>query len=177
MKTVKYSLLLLGGLGLVFGTAIFFGAPLLVRFVLGPAFRDSVPVLRVFSLYIPLIALTTVIIFQLLLPNQLDNQFNFVNTTSGLVGIGAAFLLAPRFRAVGIAWSAVASQAYMLLAFAVVLARARLNPFSLTAKLPARAPSVGDLAAVSGLEVPVDFLGADSEPELPAQKRLVEEQS
>jgi PST family polysaccharide transporter len=176
MKTVKYSLLLLGGLGLVFGAAIFFGAPLLVRFVLGPAFRDAVPVLRVFSLYIPFIALTTVIIFQLLLPNQLDNQFNFVNTTSGVVGIAAAFLLAPRFEAVGIAWAAVASQAYMLVAFVVVLGRAGLNPFALTSKVPAGAPSVSDLAAVSGLEEPVEFLGTDSEPELLAQRRLVEEQ-
>jgi PST family polysaccharide transporter len=176
MKTVKYSLLLLGGLGLIFGATIFLGAPLLVRFVLGPAFRDSVPVLRVFSLYIPMIALTTVIIFQLLLPNQLDNQFNFVNTTSGLVGIGAAFLLAPRFEAVGIAWSAVASQAYMLVAFVVVLGRAGLNPFALTSKVRAGAPGLSDLAAVSGLEEPVEFLGTDSELELLAQKRFVEEQ-
>jgi polysaccharide transporter, PST family len=167
MKTVKVSLFLLGGLGLVFGLAIYLGAPLLVRFVLGPAFRDSVPVLRVFALYIPLVALSTVVIFQLLLPNQLDNQFNFVNSTSGVLGIVVAFLLAQRFQAVGIAWSAVAAQVYTLIAFAVVLGRAGLNPFSLGATTFARAPSVGDLAAVSGLdhqEVPVEFLLAQPEP-------------
>jgi PST family polysaccharide transporter len=106
------------------------GAPLLVHLILGPAFRDSVPVLRVFALWIPLIALCTVMIFQLLLPNQLDNQFNFVNFTAGLLGIVAALLLAPRFRAVGIAWSAVAAQLYTLIAFTVVLGRAGLNPFA-----------------------------------------------
>ena len=107
MKTVKYSLLLLGGLGMIFGLAIYLGAPLLVRFVLGPAFRDSVPVLRVFSMWIPMIALTTVMIFQLLLPNQLDTQFNFVNYSAGGLGILVAFLLVPRMAAVGIAWAAV----------------------------------------------------------------------
>ncbi len=91
MKTVKYSLLLLGGLGMIFGLAIYLGAPLLVRFVLGPAFRDSVPVLRVFSMWIPMIALTTVMIFQLLLPNQLDTQFNFVNYSAGGLGIAGCF--------------------------------------------------------------------------------------
>ena len=72
----------------------------------------------------------TVITFQLLLPNQLDNQFNFVNFTAGLLGIVAALLLAPKFEGIGIAWSAVAAQLYTLIAFSVVLKRAGLNPFA-----------------------------------------------
>jgi len=130
MKTVRLSLLLLGVLGSAFGVAIFFAAPLLVHVVLGPDFQDSVPALRVFALWIPLIALSTVIIFQLLLPNHLDNQFNLVTFSAGLVGIGAALLLAPRFHAVGIAWSVVAAQGYTLVAFSIVIARAGLNPFA-----------------------------------------------
>jgi PST family polysaccharide transporter len=137
MKTVRHSLLLLGGLGLVFGVAIFMEAPLLVHFVLGPAFQESVPVLRVFSLWIPLIALCTVMIFQLLLPNQLDNQFNFVNFTAGLLGIVAALLLAPKLGAIGIAWSAVVAQLYTLIAFSFVLVRAGLNPFAASPPNPA----------------------------------------
>jgi PST family polysaccharide transporter len=150
MKTVRLSLLFLGGLGLVLGLAMFMGAPLLVHLVLGPAFRDSVPVLRVFALWIPLIALSTVMIFQLLLPNQLDNQFNFVNFTAGLLGIAAALLLAPRFRAVGIAWSAVAAQLYTLIAFSVVLGRAGLNPFAHAANPSARARRTRDRARAEG---------------------------
>jgi polysaccharide transporter, PST family len=130
MKTVRMSLVFLGGLGLVFGMAIFFGAPLLVHFVLGRGFEASVLVLRVFALWIPLTALVTLMTFQLLLPHQLDNQFNFVNITAALVGIAAAALLAPRFRAAGIAWSAVIAQAYTVLAFCIVLVRAKLNPFA-----------------------------------------------
>ncbi len=175
MKTVKYSLLLLGGLGMIFGAAIYLGAPLLVRFVLGPAFRESVPVLRVFSLYIPLIALTTVIIFQLLLPNQLDKQFNFVNYSAGALGILVAFLLVPKMAAVGIAWSAVTSQVYTLVAFIIVLWRAGLNPFSRTATTRAGAPRITDLAVVTGMdldEAPVEFLLTEPEPVV--QKGYVE---
>jgi polysaccharide transporter, PST family len=140
LRTVRLSLLFLGGLGAFFGLAIFFGAPLLVHLVLGPAFQEAVPVLRVFSLWIPLIALTTVIIFQLLLPNHLDNQFNFVNVTAGLLGIGASLLLAPRFGAIGIAWAAVSAQTYTLAAFAFILWRAGLNPFAPAAPAADRPP-------------------------------------
>jgi O-antigen/teichoic acid export membrane protein len=103
---------------------------LLVHLALGPAFKNSVPVLRVFSLWIPLIAFCTVMIFQLLLPNHLDRQFNFVNVTAALLGIVATLLLAPRYKALGVAWSAVAVQLYTLLAFSLVAWRAGLNPFA-----------------------------------------------
>src|SRR3984957_4346866 len=173
MKTVKYNLLLLGGLGMIFGLAIFLGAPLLVHFVLGPRFGDSVPVLRVFSLWIPMIALTTVMIFQLLLPNQLDTQFNFVNYSAGALGILVAFLLVPRMAAVGIAWAAVISQGYTLVAFIFVLWRAGLNPFA--ASVAGRAPSLSDLAVVSGMdheEAPIEFMM--SEPESVVHKGAIE---
>jgi PST family polysaccharide transporter len=143
MKTVRLSLLFLGGLGLAFGLVIFLGAPLMVRLALGPAFEAAIPVLRVFSLWIPLTGLCTVITFQLILPGKLDNQFNFVNFTAALVNIFAAFLLAPRSGAVGIAWSAVIGQTYTLLAFAVVLWRAGLNPFPLSTPTTVRPHPVG----------------------------------
>jgi PST family polysaccharide transporter len=131
LKTVRLSLLFLGGLGVVFGLAIFISAPLLVHLALGSAFADAIPVLRVFSVWIPLTGLCTVITFQLILPGQLDSQFNLVNFTAALVNIFAALLLAPRSGAIGIAWSAVIGQIYTLLAFTVVLWRAGLNPFPL----------------------------------------------
>ncbi len=160
MKTVRRSMLFLGCLGLVLGTALFLGAPLLVHVVLGPAFQNSIPALRVFSFWIPLVALTTVIIFQLLLPNQLDAQFNVVTVTASIVSIGAAFLLAPRLQAAGIAWSAVAAQLYMLLAFIVVLWRAGLNPFA------RQGPTLPVVSPTPDLSVPYP---AD---ELPADPKL-----
>jgi PST family polysaccharide transporter len=134
MKMVRLSLFFLGGLGLLLGLILFFSAPLLVHFVLGEAFRGSVAPLRVFSLWIPLVALSTVLTFQLLLPNQLDYQFNAVIVTAGLLGFGCALLLAPVYQAAGIAWSAVISQFYSLIAFAIILTRAGLNPFAFSVK-------------------------------------------
>jgi PST family polysaccharide transporter len=130
MKMVRLSLFFLGGLGLLFGLILFFSAPLLVHVVLGDAFRGSVTALHVFSLWIPLVALSTVLTFQLLLPNQLDYQFNAVIVTAGLLGFGSALLLAPTYQAAGIAWSAVIGQLYSLIAFSIILTRAGLNPFT-----------------------------------------------
>jgi PST family polysaccharide transporter len=138
MRTVRFSLLFLGGLSSAFGLALFLGAPWLVHVILGSAFHDSVPVLRVFALWIPLIAVTTVMTFQLLLPRQMDYQFNLVTFTAGLLGLGGALLLAPKFQAVGIAWSVVAAQLYTLIVFSVLLARAGLNPFALSHRTRAR---------------------------------------
>ena len=148
MKTVRLSLLCLGSVGLVFGAVIYLAAPLMVRLVLGSQYTGSVPVLQVFALWIPLTALATVLTFQLLLPNRLDGPFNFVNLTAGIVGVATALLLAPRFRAVGIAWSAVIVQLYTLLAFFVILARARLNPCARSAPTSARPPLPARLTPV-----------------------------
>ena len=137
MKMVRFSLFLLGGLGLLFGAMLFLGAPLFVHVVLGSAFKGSVAALRVFSLWIPLVALCTVLTFQLLLPNQLDYQFNAVIFTAALLSFGSALMLAPTLHAVGIAWSAVGAQLYTLVAFSIVLVRAGLNPFALSARAPA----------------------------------------
>jgi PST family polysaccharide transporter len=143
LRTVRLSLFFLGALGVLFGAAIFLGAPLLVQLALGPDFHDAVPVLRVFSLWIPLTGLCTVVTFQLILPSQLDNQFNIVNFTAALVNILAALLLGPRYGAIGIAWSAVIGQIYTLLAFAVILGRAGLNPFPLSMVTAVRPRPVG----------------------------------
>jgi polysaccharide transporter, PST family len=128
LNTVRLSLFFLGLLGLVFSLAMFLGAPLLVHLVLGSAFENSVPVLRVFAFWIPLVARSTVLSFQVLLPNHLDNQFNLATLTSALVTIAAAVLLAPSFGAVGIAWSAVIAQLYTLIAYSIRAWRAGFNP-------------------------------------------------
>jgi PST family polysaccharide transporter len=127
----------------LFGGAIFLGAPLLVRLALGSDFHDAVPILRVFSLWIPLTGLSTVVTFQLILPSQLDRQFNIVNFTAALVNIFAALLLGPPYGAIGIAWSAVIGQIYTLSAFAVILWRANLNPFPLSMVTAFRRRSLG----------------------------------
>jgi O-antigen/teichoic acid export membrane protein len=69
-------------------------------------------------------------IFQLLLPHHLDKQFNSVNLTAAVLGIVSTLLLAPRYEALGVAWSVVAVQLYTLLAFSFVAWRAGLNPFA-----------------------------------------------
>jgi len=79
-----------------------------------------------------------------------------VNFTAALVNIFTALLLGPPYGAVGVAWSAVIGQMYTLLAFAVIVWRAGLNPFPFftvtavrphsagLAPIPARATEIHD---------------------------------
>jgi hypothetical protein len=66
----------------------------------------------------------------------MEYPFNVVTFTAGLLSLGGALLLAPKFQAVGIAWSVVAAQLYTFIAFCFVLARAGLNPFALSVHAP-----------------------------------------
>jgi PST family polysaccharide transporter len=168
-RTVRLSLLSLGSVGLVFGMVIFLAAPQMVHIVLGPDYPQTIPVLRVFALWIPLTAIATVLTFQVLLPNQLDAPFNFVNLTAGIVGIVAALILAPRFQAVGIAWSAVLVQMYTLLAFFVILVRARLNPCQRSLTQQPRPPRSARLVPVLSAATP--GAAAHEEPALPYPRR------
>ena len=156
-------------MGLVFGMVIFLAAPQMVHIVLGPDYPQTIPVLRVFALWIPLTAIATVLTFQVLLPNRLDAPFNFVNLTAGIVGIVAALVLAPRFQAVGIAWSAVLVQVYTLLAFFVILVRARLNPCQPSLTQHPRPPRSARLVPV--LSAATQGAAAHEEPTLPYPRR------
>ena len=84
--------------------------------------------------------------FQLILPGQLDSQFNIVNFTAALVNIFAALLLGPPYGGVGVAWSAVICQIYTLFAFAVIVWRAGLNPFPSSSMVTAVRPRPEGLA-------------------------------
>ena len=164
LRTVRLSFVFLGALGLLAGMMIFFGAPLLVHFILGRNFQDTIPALRVFAFWIPLCALTTVATFQLLLPNQLDKQFNIVNFSAVSLNIVAALFLAPRFGAVGIAASSVISQSYTLVAFAIVLARAGLNPFASTATSAVHATCFAERCNNQELELLLHERLSEAEP-------------
>ena len=58
-RAARTSVWLMLGVGLSAGSLLFFGAPLLVKLLLGAGFEGAVPVLRILALLPPLIALST----------------------------------------------------------------------------------------------------------------------
>jgi PST family polysaccharide transporter len=129
LRMVRKSLALLGVLSSIFGLSLIFGAPVIVRLVLGAAFMPAVPVLRVLGVLVPLQALCDVISFQWMLPLRLDRQFNLVILTSGIGAVAMGILLAPPMGALGVAIAVTIAQMYALIAILIVLRRRGLSPF------------------------------------------------
>jgi PST family polysaccharide transporter len=127
-RTVRRSLLFLGGLSVLFGVALTVGAPFLVTFVLGPAFQPAIPVLRVFGLLVPIQALCTVVSTQWMLPLGLDRQVSFIVLTAGAVNVTAGILLSMRSGALGMAVAVTLAQLYTAFALEIALRQRGLSP-------------------------------------------------
>jgi polysaccharide transporter, PST family len=128
VATVRRSLLFLGGLSLLFGLVLILGAPLLVKFFLGPAFEPAVPILRIFGLLVPVQALCTVVSTQWMLPLGLDRQVSLVVLTTGVLNVSLGIVLSIKAGAFGMAIAVTVAQVYSLFAFWFTLHRRRIDP-------------------------------------------------
>ncbi|MGI6285997.1 oligosaccharide flippase family protein [Neomoorella humiferrea] len=123
------SLLFMGGLGFILSALIIVTAPTIVKILLGPGFEGSIPVLRLLSLLIPLIALSNVLGIQWMVPLGLDRTFNIIIMTAGLINLALAFLFAPRFGPMGMGEAVVLSETFVTSSMFLVLWKKKLNPF------------------------------------------------
>lgn len=108
---VRLSLVLVCGLGTVLGIAAAVGAPHLVRLFLGQGYEAAVPVLRVLALLLPIVSLGTVLGIHWALPMGFDRPFYGLVIAAGALNVVMAYLLAPRFGALGMAISVVLADA------------------------------------------------------------------
>ncbi len=129
-KVTRYTLYLVGTGSVCMGLVLWFGAPLIVRIILGPHFSESDSVLRILSLRAPLIAWTNILGFQWLLVLGLERQFQKITVAALILNTLLATVLAPRFSYNGMAWAVLLSQAVAALGIFLVLQRKKLNPFS-----------------------------------------------
>ena len=129
-KVTRFTFYLVGTGSVLLGLILWFGAPLIIRVILGPHFAQSEGVLRVLSLRAPLIAWTNILGFQWLLVLGMERQFQKVTLAALFLNTLLATLLAPRFSYQGMAWAVVASQTLCAIGIFVVLNKRQLNPFS-----------------------------------------------
>lgn len=124
----RVSFVVMGSGGVLMGTAIALLAPLLVRLILGHSYGPAIPVLRILALLPPLIALSNVFGIQWMLPLGMDRSFNAIIITAGAINIGLAVLLAPAYRASGMAWSVVCAETFVTAGIYVMLRWHRADP-------------------------------------------------
>lgn len=109
---------------------LWFGAPLIVRLILGHSFEPSAGVLQILSLRAPLVAWTNILGFQWLLVLGLEREFQWITVAAMVLNVALAAALAPSFSYRGMAWAVLVSQSAAALGILLVLQKRKLNPFA-----------------------------------------------
>jgi PST family polysaccharide transporter len=109
----------LGGLS---GAAVLIMAPWLVRIVFGPGYESAVAPLRILALLLPLLATSSGVVMQRMLPAARDRVLVAVTLAAGVLNVALATVLVPRLGAVGMAVSVVVTETVVMVS---VLALAR----------------------------------------------------
>ena len=129
-RYVRVLLVGMGGGGALIGLLLFVFAPQVVSVILGAGFSPAVPALRILAALPFLASLSQVLGIQWMLPHGLDRPLVAIVLTAGMVSLGLALLLAPRFAHIGMAWAAVASEAFVTMTCYAVLRLRNLDPFN-----------------------------------------------
>jgi PST family polysaccharide transporter len=108
----------------------FIAAPLITRVVLGPAYGPAIPVMRVLSLLLPAIAVSTVLGIQWMLPLGMEAVYNKIIILAGLLNLTLALCWASRWQQMGMACAVVVSEYLVTIAVCIVLVRRKISPFT-----------------------------------------------
>ena len=127
--TAFVAMRLMMGIGAAVGLLLFFGAPMLVRVVLGPGFEGSVLVLRVLALLPPLVALSGAFGAQWMLALRLDHELSRIILTAGVMNIVLSLTLGSWFQQVGAAVGLALAEAFVACATFSVLWHRKLDPW------------------------------------------------
>jgi PST family polysaccharide transporter len=120
---VRASLRVVGAAGLGIGLVTFFGAPLLVQFLLGPGYEQAIPLMRVLALLPPLVAIDTVLGLHWAVPLGQERPFVAAVVGGGLLNVGLAIALAPRWAGAGVVWAILVGEFLIVLLLARRYAR------------------------------------------------------
>jgi polysaccharide transporter, PST family len=128
-KTVRLSIRILLVAGASIGIVLFLAAPLLVMILLGSGFAQTVPVLRVFALLPPCVALSSALGSQWMLTLRLDRQLNRIILSSCAFSILCSLLSGRLYGAIGVAASVVLAELLVIALILAVLRRRGLEPW------------------------------------------------
>jgi PST family polysaccharide transporter len=129
VRLMKRSFLFLVTFGALMSLFLFVAAPVLTSTLLGPDYQTAASILRILAALPLLIALTNVFGVQWMLALRLDRQFNIVVTTTALLNLLLAILLAPRWDAAGMAWAVLISKFAETAGIYLVLVFTGKHPF------------------------------------------------
>lgn len=118
----------MGGLGIAASLTMFFGAPLIVKIILGSGYGPSIIVLQVLSLLPFIVALSDVLSVQIMLPFSKDKFYAMIRIFTAFLHVLVALLLVPKLNEAGMAIALVSSQAFILISTFLFLSYWKLSP-------------------------------------------------
>ena len=124
----RKGLILQGTIGALLTLSLWFGAPILVGHLFGKAYANSVPILRILSLFPLLIAVGSSIGRFVMLPFHMDVERLIVFTFAGVANITLGVLLSLLWQGTGMATSAVISEFAVTFGFLWMVHGRNLNP-------------------------------------------------
>ncbi len=117
--------------GIVLAVLVLISAPAITRIVLGSQFEEAIPVLRALALLIPLIAISNALGVQWMLAMKMDQAFNTIILTAGILNLCLALLIVPRFSYMGMAYVVVLVETFVTGGIAVYLWLSGKSPWHL----------------------------------------------
>jgi PST family polysaccharide transporter len=122
-RLVRYTLPLAGAAGLALAVALALLASRLVLLILGRDYQDSVRVLYVFALILPLNTINSALIMQWMLPRGMERIVGAVTAGAIVINVISASLLAPLFACLGMAWAILIAESCQFTALVTVSLR------------------------------------------------------
>lgn len=128
-RAARTSVALMAGVGVSAGCLLFFGAPELVRWILGGGFGGAVPVLRILAALPPLVALSTAFGSQWMLALGMERELNRITLGAAVLNAALSLALGGLFQSVGVAAAIVVVEVGVTVAALGLLRRRGLAPW------------------------------------------------
>ncbi len=122
-RLARHGMVVMAAGGFALGAVQWIFAPFIVRVLMGPDFAPAVSVLRIEAAYPVLVGVTCSVGMQWLVPLGYDRMVLRTTLTAGIFNTVLATILAPRFAHVGMAWGVVTTEAFVCLAFLIMVSR------------------------------------------------------
>jgi len=122
-RLTQLSALIEVGVGIVLSITTWLCAPMIMRAFFGNSFTAAIPILRILAVLPFILSISDAIGFQSLLPAGKESLLTKIIIAGGLINCALAFVLAPRFKASGMAFSVATTEACICIILILVVVR------------------------------------------------------
>jgi len=113
LKFLQKITFLIGGISFISSLILFIFADLVVKFLLGNQYEESVPVLRILAFLPFIIALNNIFGIQTMLTFNYKEAFSKILISASIINILLAFILVPLYQHIGISFAVLISEIFV----------------------------------------------------------------